>query len=260
MEFKIVNTALVRVYRSVNKSWNYGQDNPVTDDQVMSELKVPNLSMLLVRARLLHLPRLLKSAPNILLADVQDSWPDMIIKDLSWQHSVESKLAELPMPREGLQKWLSFLPEHPREWNKFVVLATTCNSASRGGPYKDVASPGQYKAIQIDVNCDKCNQSFSSMPAYRPQCYRKHQEYNLARKYANGSRCSICGMEHQTRPRFIHHLRVPKRCLAHTLASHLLPLSMETQQEMDRADRVGINAAKRQGRNPSVMPAWKPPI
>ena len=108
-EFKVMNKALMRTYRSAAKKWNYGHDHHVTDEQVMIDLKVPNLSMLLVRARLLYLPRLLKRGPNIRFAllqgvvEVQDSWPDMIIKDMSWMHVKEDKLSEMPTLREGLQ-------------------------------------------------------------------------------------------------------------------------------------------------------------
>ena len=85
-EFKIMNTALNRTYGAA-KNWNCGRHNHDTQVQVMIDLTVPTRSMLLVSARRLYLPQLLRCGPNILFAllrgvvDVQHSWHGM-----SWPH------------------------------------------------------------------------------------------------------------------------------------------------------------------------------
>ena len=266
---KILESVHTRIVRRIAGVWNSAKSAdpallPVRspDEAVRRLVGIPSVQCHLQQRRLMHLARVMRSAPDTLRAllygtgpNRQSKWASLVVADLrALQAFHKPKLDELPDPCADARPWMFIILEFPGEWKQIVsafrYYESTLVPAQRSpsvfldnGDVQNNACPSHW------LPCSLCpagsTRAFCNKRALVSHQVLAHGLRKESRLYIESGVCPACGHDYVTRLRAIEHASRSDVCSA---ALPFYPrLSNEKVEELDAADALQLKAARRQG-------------
>ena len=244
---RILNQVYMRVVRRISNKMRFDK-TAITDRAVRALASQPSIDCLLMRKRLIYLPRVWQSvflravlavgAPSDLLP-----WTKLILDDLVFMSSHVPNLASFGRPSVEHSKWRALI--HSSEWPRLVNQICFVDSVA------DVRTemPMSCKTFQCNMCPDDAPLFFPTHRALKCHQRKAHGCRSSVKKYADADGvCICCGTVFSSRLRLVAHLtdrRRPK-CWEY-VQLHGKPLSDYRCEELDAADRAAQTEARRQG-------------
>ena len=231
------------------------------DHKVLEFLQAPTVRALIRRSRLMFLARWFRNAPVVTLALVQsnaqclDSWACLIVKDLAFLKSYDSKFSELPDPAVSIGPWLDFAVAYPQAWRTLVTRATS---------YNEQEARSIHSANSPFINpyqCGQCDVVLGSWHALRCHAWRAHGIKKPIRQYVVGSLCAVCMREFHTRDRLLQHLAYDTRNCRDFIFDNWSPLSEDELHTAEtESTKANIRArATGQSTHTAFLPSFRVP-
>ena len=251
-EHKNLTAALTKGYRSAAQMYLHSSRLQLTQApnlEVMEKVNKPDLTEQIRYIRLMHISRLLQSAPAALLALIDatifydtDDAKELRV-DFQWVINTNASRLDLPAA-DNWGEWLQLAQDY-KSWRRLVRITAKLALAQRQDQRRLHLWRKQITDIYIDKKvapppfapiaeqeqafiCYQCGESLATTAGWHHHM-RSHGQKPLARYYVTDSTCRACNTDYHTIGRVFAHLRGKPQCLV-TMADHLEVL---TEDQMD---------------------------
>ena len=254
-EFKVLNSLYMRVVRRIGGNVRF--DHTACSDLVARrQVNMLSLDCIILQRRLIYLARLVQSRCHPLQALLSQGtlqkdgsmrqlpWATQIRKDLRSCYSI-SAIAVSLLPDPDLQPtlWYELMLSGSDTWRNVVLsvrfFESVCDRSRVDAPDCAVAS----------FQCLACPASFGTSKALQQHSRSKHGARTDRRHYAPADGiCQSCNKKFSTRLRLIAHWSDSRRPQCWSwIISNGIPLPARLVAELDNADKVQRNEARRNG-------------
>ena len=211
-----------------------------------------SLTTVEIRARrLAYCPRLLKHAPQGLLALLQSpyrkrlvhrSWSQTILDDIySLIRASGSRLADLGDPQLTPHACARCMRDHPKMIKKLADGFLRPHAKS-----SPVTTPTSIPTRTF--SCDTCGKQFSTLQAVSTLEWTVHRRQQVGASYIDESgRYPVCNRTYHTRLRAIKHVASVAACRDGLASGDFEKITEAHRTKLDNADRAEARAARTSG-------------
>eukprot|EP00438_Fugacium_kawagutii_P014861 Skav220137 [mRNA] locus=scaffold1320:42612:47876:- [translate_table: standard] len=229
------------LFRLYKRFVGYRHDQHLSRLQILADSQLPDLDLLLKRARLRYLATLFASADLHVWGVLQQdsAWLSQVRDDLDWLWSFVRDTSSLPDPRSDLSPWYAVMQGRKGYWKKLINRAVDLNAAQTASLF-DVAQchssvaqdavslkpalqphllPTEVSDFAGHFGCLICQKTFKSKAGEAAHMFRVHQQCAPERYLFQGTQCQVCLKEYYSHDRLQRHLKYSEPCRTALLAS-----------------------------------------
>ena len=251
-EYRRFHTAIMHVFRQASGSCLLGASTsspPLSDQRLFKEFGAPVPALLLVRARVYLLLRLLVRAPPELIAllalgaRARRSWFASVRSDICTLFGIQGPLEQ--WSSDSFLQWLSAAAAQPVAMRRRIAQALAAPEArclSLWFPTKSVSEIGERFV------CNACSYLATSRQALAVHQFKKHGVVRGARAKVLVPWCPACLQLFGSRPRVLAHITEKSVRCRHFVDHFLEECDAHLVAEADAADAELARALVRAGR------------
>ena len=180
-----------------------------TDAQVRVTLDAPPIEAVMRRSRVRHLCNVLVNAPPVIirlvfvLCNVKQSWPNLVLKDLSdIRVSTPCLFESMPDPFVQTAVWFDCISGDPKKWSRDLAKYALESFWLCRRREDDLTSLKPLAYVQ----CPMCEAVFETIQQLRTHCCNVHGMYNPILSRITNTVCASCGTQFHSYKRITKHL------------------------------------------------------